>query len=202
MYADSSLSGTTGLITVPTAEALHYKEFNISHDYFRATLPENDTWKYKLNVGTFQNIELGIVGGKVPSEGVYINVKYYLKESESRFPLSLAIGIENLSSLKETSVYMVTSKKLQYDLTAHFGFRALFTETLNPTLMGGINYMFSNRFEFLTDIDGNGELFLFNAGARFYIKPNISFRVFATDIGNLTLQGTLYTFGLSYSKFL
>ena len=33
VYATSSLSGPTGLVTIPTAEALKYKEFNVGYDY-------------------------------------------------------------------------------------------------------------------------------------------------------------------------
>ena len=40
--ATSTISGPSGLISVPTAEALKYKEFNVSVDYNYSSLSEDN----------------------------------------------------------------------------------------------------------------------------------------------------------------
>lgn len=77
--AAPTLYGPSGLITVPTAEALRFRELNIGVDYFMKDMDQQDLDQvyYKLNLGTFQNCELGLVGGTVPEEGVFVNVKYF-----------------------------------------------------------------------------------------------------------------------------
>ena len=200
--ASPTINGPTGLVSMPTAESLKYKEFNIAYDQlFGSADSTRDEWFYKLNLGTFKNWEIGVVGGKVPTEGMYLNVKYYLLSDDAELPLAIAIGAENLSSTEKTDVYMVASKKLREDFGLHLGFKAIFDDTeVKPTVMAGINYMVSEQLEILGDINGDGETYLGNVGARYYINPNFSVRTYIIDVGDS--NGTQFSIGASYSKFL
>ncbi|MFT5171085.1 MAG: hypothetical protein ACI9BD_000857 [Candidatus Marinamargulisbacteria bacterium] len=203
IHAIPTIHGPTGLIAIPTAEALKYKEFNVGMDYMMGAQDEIQDWRYKLNLGTFQNWELGVVGGKTPTEGVFVNAKYYLMSDESRYPLAIAIGTENLSSNGNTSIYMVASKKFQESFDAHLGFRAIFGEKeLDPTLMFGLEYFLNNKFSVIADIDGEGQNYTLNAGSLYYLSSHFVLRTAVIDLLNTKNEGTFYSFGLSFSKFL
>ena len=202
-YAAPTINGPTGLISVPTAESLKYKEFNIAVDKLFGAAGKDglDEWSYKLNLGTFQNWEIGVVGGTVPTEGMYLNIKYYLLSDASELPLSIAIGVENLSSTDKTDVYMVASKKLREDLGLHLGFKAIFQDSnVKPIIMGGVNFMVNEQLEILGDINGDGENYMGNVGAAYYINPSFSVRTYLIDV--LDAVGTQFSIGLTYSKFL
>jgi len=202
-YAAPTINGPTGLISVPTAESLKYKEFNVAVDKLFGAAGKDglDEWSYKLNLGTFQNWEIGVVGGTVPTEGMYLNIKYYLLSDASELPLSIAIGVENLSSTDKTDVYMVASKKLREDFGLHLGFKAIFQDSnVEPIIMGGVNFMVNEQLEILGDINGDGENYMANVGAAYYINPSFSVRTYLIDV--LDAVGTQFSIGLTYSKFL
>lgn len=203
-FAASTIYGPSGLIEVPTAEALMYKEFNLSVDYL---IPDkqgiDEQYFYKVNIGTFKGWELGIVGGSVPSEGVYVNVKYYLMSDNTRFPLSIAIGGERLSSRLNTKAYLVASKKFEGGLNFHFGFRADFTEEdVDASLMSGVEYFLNNQFSLIGDLTGEKDVYTGNIGVRFHIDNGFLVRAAVLDALNSEGQGQVYTFGFSFSKFL
>ena len=94
-YADSTIFGPTGLIEMPTAKAIEYKKMHTAYDYqFENDSQDEGTSYYKVNVGTYDNLELGFVGGTVPSEGVFINAKYFIMSDSEAYPTSLAIGLK------------------------------------------------------------------------------------------------------------
>ena len=212
IVASPTLYGPSGLVTIPTAEALKYKEFNLSVDnLWSKTNEDYDDWIYKVNLGTFENWEFGIVGGQVPTEGVFLNVKYYLMSDNSTQPLSFAIGSEKLTSTSDTSIYMVASKKFRPDLGFHFGFRAIFgEEALDPSFMTGVNYVFSDILEFMTDVNGQEDKYTVNASVQLYIIRDLAIRATITDLGQLYKTssddiegiGTQLGLGFTYTKFL
>lgn len=203
LFAASTIYGPTGLITVPTADSLRYKEFYFGFDYLLANQEDQDSYFYKSNLGTFENVEIGVVGGKVPTEGVFLNVKYYLMSDNSRLPLSIALGLQNLASNSDTSFYMVASKKFRVDWAGHIGFKAEFdSEELIPSIMGGTNYILNDQLELLADASGDGRVYTFNAAIQFYLLPSLMLRAAAIDIGQSTVPGTRAALGIAYSKFL
>ena len=202
--ATSSYSGPTGLVTIPTAESLKYKEFEIAYDYALAKKPSDDQWRYRCNLGVFKNVEVGVVGGNEPKEGMFLNVKYYLTAQEERLPLSLALGLKNLSSKDKSSLYMVASKKIRQDFNGHFGFEALFGETtVTPVMMGGFDYMIDNNLRLLTDVNADQTQYYWNAAVEYYISKSFSVRAGALDLtsADAPIQ-TRYTVGFSYHTFL
>ena len=149
-----SLYGPTGLVTIPTAKSLHYKEMSFSYDYFQSVSQDEFSWKYSMNLGTFENLEVGIVGGQEPDEGVFVNVKYFVTDGNERLPLTFAVGFENLTSEFLTDFYLVVSKRLQPDLSLHGGFKAMFSETIDPVVMFGVEYDYNKNFKILADMNG------------------------------------------------
>jgi hypothetical protein len=201
LIAAPTLNGPTGLIMVPTAESLQYKEMNVGLDYKLSNNKQRHF--YKFNFGEFKGVELGIVGGSVPTEGVFVNAKYYLMSDNTRFPLSIALGVENLGAKNSTGVYMVASKKFQGGISGHFGFYAGFEEgiDLDPSIMGGAEWVLDNRISLLADVVGKRRKYTLNTGLRFAIYPDLQFRAAILDLGN-NLDENIYTVGLTYSSFL
>ena len=207
--ASPTLYGPSGLITVPTAEALRFRELNIGVDYFMKDMDQQDLDQvyYKLNLGTFQNCELGLVGGTVPEEGVFVNVKYFAVNEEERFPLSLALGIENLSSKLNSSVYMVASKKFRGGLNGHIGFNACFksegdSSRVVPNMMGGVEYFFSDFVSLVADIKGDDDYYNVNLGANYHVLDYLMLRLHYLDVGNVNNQGSSINFGAVITKFM
>lgn len=201
LTAAPTINGPTGLIMVPTAESLQYKEMNVALDYKLSNTTQQHFLKF--NFGEFKGVELGIVGGSVPTEGVFVNAKYYLMSDNTRFPLSIAIGAENLGSKRNTGVYMVASKKFQGGVNGHFGFYAGFEENneLDPSIMGGVEWILDNRISLLADLVGKRRKYTLNGGLRFAIYPDFHLRAAILDMGN-NAQENFYTLGLSYNAFL
>ena len=203
LYANPSLNGASGLITMPTAESLHYKEFNLSYDYLaNIDASERNSWKYSMNLGTFENLEIGAVGGENPAEGVFLNVKYFISEGSERLPLTFATGFENLTSKTNSDFYLVVSKALEPDLHIHGGFKAIFAEELDPIVMAGCNYMFNKKIEFLGDINGQDQTYQINLGMNYQLTDLLILRTNIVDLFQTSTDGRFITIGLTTNKFL
>lgn len=202
LCASPTIYGPSGLISIPTAEALKYKEMNVALDYYQDS-EANQSQYYKLNLGTFENWEIGFVGGQTPTEGVYINTKYYLMSDKSRFPLSIAIGIDNIASKEKTGLYMVASKHFKGGIVGHFGFKTMFDEEegIDPSVMGGVEYYLSDQFSILADINGEQKTYVVNAGIRFELMDNFHLRGFIMDVTQ-NRENQLFSMGVSYSQFI
>ena len=199
----ATIDGITGLIQIPTAESLKYKEINFSYDYQLADVQAKDIGIYKVNLGTYKNLELGIIGGRVPSGGVYVNIKYHLMSEESRYPLALAVGVEDLTSISDSSVYMVASKKVQNGLDLHGGFNAKFyKDSIQPNLMAGIEYYIDKNISLVIDGQGDNGVMILNTGIRYFMYPNIALKISYLDIAQSTEDTKQWVFGLDISKFL
>jgi len=204
LSAAPSVYGPTGLVGIPTAEYLQFRETGLGVDFLTSsTTPKTDSYFYKINMGTYKNWELGVVAGKVPTEGAFINIKYYLTAEGERFPISIALGVQNLFSQEKTDLYMVASKRFPSQFSLHFGFKANFGKTeVFPSLIGGIEYFISNHVSLLGDVSGEKSLYKFNAGMRVVLADTLLLHLSALDIGNASREGTMLGAGLSYSAFL
>lgn len=201
VVADPTFYGPSGLIVIPTAESLQYQQFNLGYDFRGA----NDSQQgfYKLNMGMFKNMELGFVGGATPTEGVFINVKYFLMSDATRYPMSFAVGIQNLASKSDTGLYLVMSKKFQGGLNTHLGFNAHISDELDPTIMGGIEYLVNDNLSLLADFSGKKKTYTLNGGLRIAIYPDLSLRVNILDIGNPSPDNSsYYSVGVAYNRFM
>ncbi len=201
IWAVPTISGPTGLITVPTAEAVKYKEIDLGFDYNFAGNPSGNvsqnTYYYKILIGIFKGWELGITGGSTPTDAAYINVKYSLVSDTSRFPFSVAIGLQNLPSTSLSEIYLAASKRFEGGISAHLGFKTDFIK-IQPSIMAGAEYYFSEQLSILADICGKERTYRINGGVRFFVLPDLVLKGSVIDIGE---QNMSYNVGIAYQKY-
>lgn len=173
-----TVGGTSGLVRMPTAQGLKYKEFNIGIDYISQQVTSgNSRMLYKANLGTLDGLEVGFVG-QGNQEGVFINLKYYLLSDNTEQPLMMALGIDNISSFNKTDIYMVASKIFKGGFSMHLGFLApLQGAATNPSLMLGTEYYFSESLSLAMDTVGQNSVYDLAAGLRFRTSQNLIFSI-------------------------
>ena len=209
LHALPNITGSTGLVSMPTAEILNYKEYNLAIDY-NLNLDDNDgsQYFYKINVGALDNMELGFVGGTNPSEGVFLNFKWSLSSNTGRFPLKMAIGFENLTSNNESDFYIVSSKKLRSDLGLHAGFKALFKDEVEVGFMTGLDYAYSESLLIFSDITNTGNsYYTFNASSLYKLSlgdstDNIYLRASIQNLFRSGDKDTYFNLGICYYNVL
>ncbi|MDD4179689.1 MAG: hypothetical protein PHH14_06570 [Candidatus Margulisbacteria bacterium] len=194
-----ALNGPTGLVRIPSADCIPYKNFNIAADY-GSIMPSaggssESVIAYKMNLGTFHGLELGIVGGSERGtnqlrEGVFVNMKLALSTGDDPYPLLLALGVENLFSYTQTDVYMVATKYLKQGPKLTFGFMADFPNyKFRPLGMAGVELAISDNFFLMADLMAGESLFQTNAGLRFYFTPIFSLNISALNVLDATADG-------------
>lgn len=185
-----SLNGPTGLVRIPSADCIPYKNFNLGADYGASATSSTAeaTVYYKMNLGTFHGVEFGVVGNtdpktSQPREGVFINMKLSLSTGEEPYPLLLALGLENLFSYTKTDVYMVATKYFKQGPKATFGFMADFPNNkFRPLGIAGVEVPMGDTVFLLTDLMAGETLFQANAGARFYFTPIFSLNLYGLNV--------------------
>jgi len=192
VFPAPGVNGPSGLVRIPSADCIPYKNFNIAADYgstFSAgsASAESVTY-YKMNLGTFHGVELGVVGGTERNssklrEGVFVNMKLSLSTGDDPYPLLLALGVENLFSYTQTDVYMVATKYFKQGPKATFGFLADFPNyKFRPLGIAGVELSMSENLFLLGDLMAGETLFQVNAGLRFYFSPIFSLNVNGLNI--------------------
>jgi len=197
----ASLNGPSGLILMPTAESLSYMQSELAVDY--RFVGEAQSHSIKYNIGIAKNLELGIFGGTVPAEGYFINAKYFLVADAQRLPLSLALGVQNVGSKTESSVYMVVSKRLDPSFGVHGGFMGVFTPTeVRPEMMAGLEYMMNEKVSVVADAMTVNKKVWVNAGVRIEVLPALLLRASVLDLTKASDTSTMTSVGASYTIFL
>jgi len=181
VFPTPAINGPSGVVRIPSADVIPYKNFNIGCDFGATFLPgfasSESAVYYKMNLGTFHGVELGIVGGTEKNsgqirEGVFVNMKLSLSTGEEPYPMLLAIGVENLFSHTQTDVYMVATKYLKQGPRLTFGFMADFPDNkFRPLGMAGVEIPVGNAFFLTSDLLAGETLFQVDAGARFHFTP-------------------------------
>ena len=209
LIASPTVYGPTGLIEMPSAESIAYKQVNVAIDYSinnqdQATNETTNNFYYKFNLGSFENWELGILGGSFLDEGVFVNMKYFLMSNQEENPLSIAAGLERIGSKNDLATYLVTSKRFDGGLHGHFGFKAYFQNNLYASAMIGVEYFSDEKISFLADITGEkNDAYVLNGGTKIFIDNDVAMRIYLIDITkSRSAKETLYTFGLSLSKYI
>jgi hypothetical protein len=200
VFPSSAINGPSGVVRIPSADVIPYKNFNLAADYgmrevpSTSDTPESDTPEYeqsifyKMNLGAYHGLELGIVGGTEDvseniREGVFVNMKLSLSSGEDSDPMLFAIGVENLFSYTKTDVYMVATKYFQLGPRLTFGFMADFPENkFRPLGIAGLEVPVGDTLYLTSDLLAGEILFQFNSGLRFYLTPIFSFTVSALNI--------------------
>jgi len=192
VFPSPSINGPSGIIRIPDATVIPYKNFNVAADY-GTTIPQGGgtaeaTVYYKMNLGTFHGVEIGVVGGtdkttNKPREGVFVNMKLSLSTGDEPYPLLLALGTENLFSFTQTDVYMVATKFFKQGPKFTFGFMADFPNNkFRPMGIAGIEVPLADTFFLLSDLMAGETLFQLNAGARFYFTPVFSLTLSGVNV--------------------
>lgn len=208
LNASPTIYGPTGLIEMPTAESVAYKQVNLAVDYSVNNNSDEDNGEnefyYKFNLGSFENWELGVLGGSFIDEGVFVNMKYFLMSNQEENPLSIAAGFERIGSNTDLATYLVASKRIEGGIHMHFGFKAFLQDGLSAVAMFGGEYFTDEKMAVLLDITGEkDEAYVLNSGVRFLVDNDVSLRVYLIDLTkSRAAKETLYTFGMSVSKFM
>ncbi|NQU18480.1 MAG: hypothetical protein HQ564_10520 [Candidatus Saganbacteria bacterium] len=191
-FPTPSVHGASGLVRIPDASVIPYKNWNLAIDYGATQNGTTSTpaMFYKANLGTFHNFELGFVGGydntgTVIREGVFINMKYSPAIGDGSDPLLLAIGVENLASHTQTGLYMVATKPFKQGPRLSFGFMADFPAgKFRPLGMAGLDFPVGSGLHILGDLFAGETVFQVNAGVRYFLIPT-----FAIDGRAINLLG-------------
>jgi hypothetical protein len=182
------IAGSTGLVRMPSADVIPYKNVNFGLDIGNNNLTDKMSILYKMNLGTFQGMELGCVGsddgeGNI-KDGVYLNMKYSLATDNSPYPLLLAIGIENLTAIEGTDVFMVATKYIPNGSRIHFGFLGDFGRSRFRPL-GALGYdtpFFAERTYFLMDLFAGEKVFQLDLGMRWYLSESSAFNLTGVNV--------------------
>jgi hypothetical protein len=188
-----TIGGSTGVIRMPSADVLPYKNFNTGIDCGPVAFIDKWTLLYKLNLGVFQNMELGAMGTDDQQgglkEGVFINMKYSLSADTSPYPLMLAMGVENLTSKTLSDVYMVATKYIPNGSRFHFGFIGDFVTIDNNTNrfrpLGALGYdspMYGERVYGLIDMFAGDKVFQLDLGVRWYVSETFAVNLSALNV--------------------
>lgn len=214
--ASPTLYGPTGLVTMPTAEGLRYKEFDLGLNYIPPYLKgeENDhgdivgqdesaILNYYANLGAFEGLEVGF-SGRGGREGVFVNMKYYLISDTSENPLSMAIGMQNLSSYYDTGLYMVMSKQVNLNLGLNFGFLGRFySGTSDTNMMFGLKYMMSEQWAMMLDTVGEHNIYSWNLGMQMQLGETMALNMSALNILNpVERKNSVFAIGLNWTGFM
>jgi hypothetical protein len=195
VFPSSAINGPSGVVRIPSADVIPYKNFNIAADYGLReipSLPDSPEYEqsifYKMNLGAFHGMELGIVGGTEDvseniREGVFVNMKLSLSSGEDSDPMLLAIGVENLFSYTKTDVYMVATKYFKLGPRLTFGFMADFPEDkFRPLGIAGLEVPIGEILYLTNDLIAGEILFQVNSGLRVYFTPIFCLNVSALNV--------------------
>ena len=188
-----ALNGPTGLVRIPSADIIPYKNFNVGADYGSVMsaggqASSEGVVNYMMNLGAFHGLELGIVGGTDQTtqkvrEGVFVNMKLSLSTGDEPDPLLLALGVENLFSYTQTDVYLVATKYFKVGPKLTFGFLADFPNyQFRPLGVLGLETGISNNLFLVSDLMAGETLFQVDGGIRYYLTP-----IFSINISGLNL---------------
>lgn len=197
-FAQPTFRGYTGLMIVPTADALNENEWNVG---LSSEDVSDDLNNIYANYGLSRGLEVGInVHEPVDSddEDTWFNAKYrFLDETNAR--PAVAAGIIDLTSADETTVYIVASKSLTTPLGVYEG------QIINPrihigfgagqfdSIFFGLSTYLGNRVQVMGEWDSED----WHAGARFRITRGLILQAGFLDIGN----GTNFGLNLNFNRF-
>jgi len=203
--AEPSLSGFSGLLTTPTAEALGEGEYNIGLN--SGELEDWEDFSYYANFGVGQQTEVGVLLWRpdTPSEmnSEMIRLRRdetYLHIKRSFAPVdggpTLAAGVFDLTDEVQTTVYVVADWKqgnvvgqLRGEDVRFLNLHAGFASGQFNDFFAGVEFAFGTRFEVMGEWVNDDV----NVGVR--LKPFPGFNV---DAGLMDVEDLAVN--LSYSR--
>lgn len=194
--AAPSFFGYTGLVGVPTAEALDKDDYNAAA--FTLNFEEGgDSNIYAANLGIADGLEVGFARFK-PEEGegeTFLNAKYRFSPETGERP-AVAAGVVDFTDEVDTTVYVVMSKSLVRRYEMSFG------EIVSPQIhfgvgggqfdgvFGGLSAALGDRLMLMVEHDSEE----INFGARLALSNEVRAHFAALDgFDDIGL-------GLSYNK--
>ncbi len=210
-WSSPTIVGPTGLIRMPTADSVAYKQVVVGAYYLSApvfqkgsVVSTENQGHYIVNLGSFKDWELGILGGSFLEEGVLVNAKYFLMSNNEEYPLSIAAGVQSIGSATDLSMYLVTSKRFSGGLHAHFGFNAFVQNKLNAVAMLGASYFLEENMAFMVDVIGaDSDRYMLNVGGEIVINNHFAIHVYGLDLVNPSDKSdTVYSIGISMNRYI
>ena len=135
VLAAPSMTGSTGMIRVPTADSMRLGQFSAGYFYW------NEHGSGVVAVGLPRGVEISaaVRRNAGDTDTAIYNVKFNLNQEALLYP-AVAIGIEDIDGRDRRSVYGVLSKALPYGFRIHIGtgtgrFEGMFAsleKVLNP----------------------------------------------------------------------
>ncbi len=193
--AAPSYFGYTGLIRVPTAEALGDKQFNAGAFYInRDELDDPDIYVGNLGVGPGVEFGLAVIRRGEGTDDIFINGKYNFRPETDGQP-ALAAGIIDLASEVDATVYFVGSKGFGKARETAYGrlyaaeFHAGFGGGQLDGIFGALNANLGPSAKLMLEYDSED----FNLGARFRLGRQFAADVALFDWSDLGV-------GLSYTQ--
>lgn len=190
-----SYFGYTGLIRVPTAEALNDQDFNAGAFYInRDELDDPDCYVGNLGVGPGAEVGIAVIRRGEGSDDVFINGKYNF-QSETRGNPALAAGIIDLASEVDATVYFVASKGFGKARETRYGrlyageFHVGFGGGQLDGIFGAVNANLGPGAKLMLEYDTED----FNLGGRFALGQRFAADVALFDWSDLG-------FGVSYTS--
>lgn len=190
--AAPSLSGSTGMIHIPSADSLRFGQVSAGYYYWQ----ENGA--AVAAVGLPRGVELSAALQRKAglADTAIVNLKFNLNQEALLYP-AVSIGIEDIDGRSRRSVYGVLSKSLPYGFRIHIGtgtgrFDGMFAaleKVLNPSPIRKTHTGFPVT-SLILEMDG----YKMNYGARMRLAQGLRF-----DAGWLGKDERVY-FGLTFTN--
>lgn len=181
-YADPSLLGPTGLVTVPTAETLGLLQWNVGGANVWADSGPDESVVY-ANIGLLPRLEIGFSRIE-PEDGdaeTLLNAKLRIVGLPGK--VTLAVGAVDLTDQIDQSAYVVLTHDLGAGIISPKG---QFTKPQVHVgvgggqfdgIFGGVSLTLSGKTDVMAEYDGENV----NVGARWPIIPKVSLTAAALD---------------------
>ncbi len=184
-FAHSTIFGSTGLIYNPTAQVMPMGRFSLHGSYLREEPSGQSQRGINLSgaVGIAPRLEFsyGLVdaqirggGARIDTSGGSAGLKYVWRE-ETEISPAVAVGVQHVNILKDSTVYVVVSKNLTPKPTEGLGVRGHFGVRLDRidatrsvtgddesqiTFYGGVEVNLSSRVKFMGEANTRHDGFL------------------------------------------
>jgi len=181
-WAQPSLAGPTGLLRIPTADALGALQWNAGASNVWADGAPDESYVY-ANVGLLPKLEIGATRQEFEEEEAetVLNAKYRLLGLPGR--ITLAGGVIDITDQLDRSAYAVVSHELGAGIVSPQG---QFTMPVLHVgvgggrfdgLFGGLSVVVGGKADVMAEYDGQA----FNVGARWPLIPKVSVTAASLD---------------------
>ena len=190
--AAPSLTGSTGMIHIPTADSLRFGQFSAGYYYWH----ENGAAVAAVGLPRGFEVSAALQRKDGLSDMAIVNLKFNLNQEALLYP-AVSVGIEDIDGRGRRSIYGVLSKALPYGFRIHIGagtgrFDGMFAaleKVLNPVSLRKKQTGFPVT-SLIVEMDGTK----MNYGARMRLAQGLRF-----DTGWLGKDERVY-FGLTFTN--